>query len=544
VASRTSAFSFKDRKASVAEIGEALNVAYILEGSIRKAGETLRITAQLIDTKTDKHVWSETYDRPLTAENIFQIQDEISKAIVLELNGRIDLLPDANKPLTKSTKALEAYLKGKAAYATRDAEDIETGITELIRAVTLDPEFAVAHAKLARAYTLAANYGELASVNANPRAQIHIEKALALAPDDSEVLSEYAWWLFSSKASADEIVAAFDAAIAANPNNAEAYRGKGFVLMNNGSLDQAKIALERAKALNPRDWLTYATLSGLMGNQGEHETQKNLSIEALLINPESNILRADLAGSYVALGDLATAHRILQSCRSEKPCTNELIRIYLQLGMQTDDLRPLNDYEYLIKHYVAGDFDQIAQQLSVNTEFSATSKVEFYAWIGRWDEAYTLIQNNPSVFEPYLSGKPSKSDADVYTQIVMLATLERKRDPRAAAVRASLTNKYKNSVPGKRAILFSYINGAAWAMLNGDPDRAMVWLNAMADRDLYTLLDHDALLEPLKTRADYQAFLARMDGFKARDRALLEAQLANPPKVWWSPSELAEAKTP
>lgn len=94
VASRTSAFTFKARESSISEIATALNVGHILEGSVRKSGETLRITAQLIDTNTDEHLWSETYDRPLTAENIFEIQDEISQAIVLELNGRLDLLPD------------------------------------------------------------------------------------------------------------------------------------------------------------------------------------------------------------------------------------------------------------------------------------------------------------------------------------------------------------------------------------------------------------------------------------------------------------------
>lgn len=547
VASRTSAFSYKGREASIAEIGAALNVAHILEGSVRKAGDTLRITAQLIDTKTDEHLWSETYDRPLTAENIFEIQDEISKAIVLELNGRLDLLPETNERATQSTEALEAYLKGKGAYGPRSAEGIETGITELIRAVTLDPEFAVAHAKLARAYTLTTFYSDMSPETAFPRAKIHIERAQALAPNDWEVLAEYAWFLAAQRNNyrvqdntTEQVVAAFDAAIAANPNNAEAYRGKGNALSTVGRLDEAKIAFERAKELNPRESLIYLNLTAVAEVQGDIEAAKKLSIEAVQIDRDALLPRASLASAYDDLGEVVTAHRVYQSCRVERGCAERLYVLYARLGIDADDLRVEGDYLRLIELYFAGEFDRLAQVLSASTEALPTDKVAILATIGRWDEAYELIQKNPSVFELFLQGAPSADIATNLTEIALLATLERKGDPRAKAVRASLSNKYRNVRPGEHADSDIYYNGAAWAMLEGDPDRAMVWLNALAARGKSTLASHDALFEPLKPRADYQAFLARMDGFKARDRALIEAQLANPPAIWWSPDELSK----
>jgi|GEM_PF-826515 len=550
VASRTSAFSFKGREASITEIGAALNVNHILEGSVRKAGDTLRITAQLIDTKTDEHLWSDTYDRPLTAENIFEIQDEISKAIVLELNGRLDLLPETSERATQSTEALEAYLKGKEAYGPRNADGIETGITELIRAVTLDPEFAVAHAKLARAYSLAEDYADLAQAYALPRAKIHIERAMTLAPKDWDVLSEYAWWMETRLSdpndldvAVNDVVAAFDVAIAANPNNAEAHRGKGWTLYKAGRLEGARSSLERAKELNPREPLIYFNLASIARQQDRTEEEQALMAEAVRQNPTALLPRAFLAYSYDDLGDVETAHRIFQSCRIENPCASGLGSFYLGLGIDVEDPSLLNDDALLTKHYLAGDFDKFAQTVSTLKRPPLPVKVEMYASVAHWDEAYKLIQDNPAVFEPLLQGSPATASATLSSEIALLVTLEYQGDPRAQALRVSLSKKYQGVVPGELNQPGTYVNGATWRMLEGDPDGAMVWLNALAGRGLSSLLYRQALFEPLKPRADYQAVLARMESYTARDRALIEAQLANPPAVWWSPDELeAEAE--
>lgn len=547
VASRTSAFSYKGREASIAEIGAALNVAHILEGSVRKAGDTLRITAQLIDTESDEHMWSETYDRPLTAENIFDIQDEISKAIVLELNGRLDLLPETSDRLTQSTEALEAYLKGKESYGSRNIADIETGITELIRATTIDPQFAVAHAKLARAYTLEEVYGASGNLNALPRAQIHIDRAVALAPDDWDVLSEYAWLLRTQielsddrQIAIDDVVAAFEAAIAANPNNAEAHRGKGYTLYRAGSMEAAKVSLERARELNPRDSLILLNLGGIAQDQGDLEALKVLNIEAVRITPESLQNWGNLGQAYQSLGDIETAHRIFQSCRAERLCTSNLRYLYFQLGMVADGLGSLDDYSLFFKHYLAREFDEAAQVVMASSEAPLTAKVGILASVGYMDEAYEFIQASPSVFEPLLQSAPSYNVGATSIEIALLATLAYQDDPRANELRALLSRKYAGVVPGDHSNLEIYSNGAAWAMLEGDPEGAMVWLNALGDQGKSTLIFQDALFEPLKPRADYQAFRARMESYRDRDRALIDAQLANPPEVWWSPDELEE----
>lgn len=545
VASRTSAFSFKERDISIVEIGKALGVAHILEGSVRKAGNTLRITAQLIDAKTDVHMWSETYDRPLTAENIFDIQDEISKAIVLELNGRLDLLPQTSERVTQSTEALDAYLKGKQAYATRDIDDIETALTELIRATTLDPTFAVAHAKLARVYQLATEYGDLSANRAYARAEIHIKQALLLAPEDWDVLDEHAWnlvskWkIFGSDAiSQEDIMAAFDAAITANPNNAQAYRGKGWFLTMINRLDEAKISLQRAKVLDPRDPLIYVNLSGIASAQGNLDVMGKLIVEAVKLDPSSSYFRANLGYAYFNQGDLVTTHRVGQSCREESACAILLGAIYSQLGIEQTDSSLMGNFANYIKHYIKGDFEQVSELVKSSSDLRLTGKFDSYVSIARWDEAYQLIQDNPLIFASLLKGTQATDLGTMTTEVALLATLERKGDARVDAFRLLLEKKYENIEAIETEDAERYATLAAWRMLNNDPDGAMKWLNALAQRSITKLVSFDALFEPLKSRPDYQTFRKSMDGYRARDRAIIEAQLTNPPAVWWSVDEL------
>ena len=164
VASRTSAFTFRNSETlRVPEIAQILNVRHIIEGSVRKSGDRIRVTVQLIDASSDTHIWSETFERDLTAENLFAIQDEIATSIIQELN----LLPveDAsrNKPWvsakTDSISAYSEYLKGRENFAlARSIEATRDGISHYERAVEIDPDFALAWAHLAGAYQIAPSW--------------------------------------------------------------------------------------------------------------------------------------------------------------------------------------------------------------------------------------------------------------------------------------------------------------------------------------------------------------------------------------------------
>ena len=151
VTSRTSAFSFKGKEVDIKTIAEKLNVTHMLEGSVRKAGNQLRITAQLIEVKSDSHLWSQTYDRQM--ENIFAVQDEIAGSVAGALKVALE---GGQAPKTQQTnpEAYNAYLQGCYFYERRSKEDLEKAIGYLERSLQIDPNYARAWVGLSKLHTL------------------------------------------------------------------------------------------------------------------------------------------------------------------------------------------------------------------------------------------------------------------------------------------------------------------------------------------------------------------------------------------------------
>jgi TolB-like protein len=184
VPARTSSFYFKGKQVTIADVAKALGVAHVLEGSVRKSGNTLRITAQLIRVDNGYHVWSDTYDRKL--EDIFKVQDEIADAVVTAL--RVHLLTGQQRSAkselhTENLEAYDLYLKGKQSYNQAAAAGYQRAITAFQAAIALDPNYAAAYADLALAqYWLADQTAQPGDVSGYDRALADAEKAIALDP--------------------------------------------------------------------------------------------------------------------------------------------------------------------------------------------------------------------------------------------------------------------------------------------------------------------------------------------------------------------------
>ncbi|MBO6522787.1 MAG: tetratricopeptide repeat protein [Balneolaceae bacterium] len=182
VAGRTSSFKFKGQNENLIEIGAELGVANILEGSVRKSGNRLRITAQLIRVSDGFHMWSETYDREFTVDNIFDIQEEISRHVMEELKVR--LLPEEEVQLgerpTQDIEAYNAYLAATQVGATRRAADLEKAIELYQQAIRIDPTYAEAYAKLAFTYRLLHEFGDLPLEEMKELMKENIDKAMSL----------------------------------------------------------------------------------------------------------------------------------------------------------------------------------------------------------------------------------------------------------------------------------------------------------------------------------------------------------------------------
>jgi len=187
VASRTSAFSFTGTQTPIPDIARQLGVVHVLEGSVRKAGNRVRITAQLIDARNDQHLWSDAYDRSL--DDIFAVQEEIAQAIAGALTDRLGVDTIQVQAPTDNLEAYEAMLRGRQRFHQR-GDTIDQSIADLERAVALDPDFGLAWALLSAAYYVAPGYPtELEFTDALSNAERALQRALALAPDQPLALA-------------------------------------------------------------------------------------------------------------------------------------------------------------------------------------------------------------------------------------------------------------------------------------------------------------------------------------------------------------------
>jgi TolB-like protein/Tfp pilus assembly protein PilF len=252
VISRSSAFSFKGKNVDIPTIAKQLNVAHILEGSVRKAGNQVRITAQLIETRSDTHLWSETYDRQL--ENIFAIQDEISAAIIGALKERLGLQLEAAPEViaAANTEAHDAYLRGRHLIVQRTKTSIEGAASEFEKAISLDPDYALAHAELAIATLLLwrRNYGDLTFNEVISRATPHAERSMALDPKLAEAHAATGL-LFASQSEYEKALTHYEQAIQFNPNYSIVYSWMGGALNTFGRYKESFLMQEKSLRLDP-----------------------------------------------------------------------------------------------------------------------------------------------------------------------------------------------------------------------------------------------------------------------------------------------------
>jgi TolB-like protein len=304
VIARTSSFSFKGKEASISDIANALKVAHVLEGSVRKSGNTLRITAQLIRAADSSHLWSQTYDR--SVDDVFKVQDEISREVVSALKLKLlpENLPD-NTQHTKNPAAYEQYLLGKEAARTGGRAAVEAALAAFQRAVALDPGYSNAVAQVAnqqgsmtdfqdtpaqreamidRSIATATHAIELApelpdgyAVRGNQRhrlrwdwqgAQQDLARALELDPNRAATLRSYSLAL-SSLGRADEAIKVARKAAELDPLSDESWTQLGRALAGTHQDAEAQQAFERALVLNPQqNWANFL-LGNLLLSQGK-----------------------------------------------------------------------------------------------------------------------------------------------------------------------------------------------------------------------------------------------------------------------------------
>jgi serine/threonine-protein kinase len=260
VVSRTSAFAFKGKLQDVRAIGAQLNVRTALEGSVRKAGQRLRVTAQLTDVSKGYQLWSEVFDRDL--EDVFAIQEEISRAIVSALRGRL-LGPEVTQLVRPATDDLEAYtyyLKGRQLWNRRTEESLRLGLRNFERALERDPRYGMAHIGLADSYCILGFYTALPPTEAFPKAKLAALQALELDPRLSEARPTLAYVSMYHEWDWDAAERQFRKAISSNPGYATAHQWYGNFLALMRRFGESTIEFEKAIALDPLSPLRGAAL--------------------------------------------------------------------------------------------------------------------------------------------------------------------------------------------------------------------------------------------------------------------------------------------
>ena len=316
VISRTSVMEYRDTTKNLREIGEELGVATILEGAVQRAGNRVRINAQLINARSDEHLWADTFDRELTPENVFEIQTEIAAAIADALGQT--LVPGASAAAvtgeapTRNAEAYDAYLKALAV----DAEDrTQTSLrrrAELYRqALAADPDFALAMAGLSRVMLDNFWHGDREPAM-NEQAHEWIERAVALQPDDPRVQLQMGEYLYRGRLDYEGALAWLDKAERGLPGSAEVMALRGFIYRRLGRMDQAIAAMQRAAERDPRSSEVLVGLVEMAAQTGDMAAAQRWDdkLQALPDLPWTS--RSAMAGMQVALqGELGPAERML-----------------------------------------------------------------------------------------------------------------------------------------------------------------------------------------------------------------------------------------
>ncbi len=331
VAGRTSSFAFKGKNDDLVAIGKILRVNHILEGSVRKSGTRIRITAQLIKVEDGFHMWSETYDRELT--DIFTIQDEISSAILTQL--KTQLLGEQLATTTQTdTRAYELYLLAKQRIYDRNQPSLEMAVKLLGEATSIDPGYAPAYAQLGVATILLSeeNYGSLPNAESGESARRYLDKALQLESKNAEALAGMGLYHRQFELDYQESTNVLRQALEINPNMIEANTWLANNLNQIGEIRASLQLREESFRRDPLHGPTFGNLQQAYSKMGQFEKALEIIESLRPYMPGDASIPDNLGQVYVMNGQLADAREQLQQAYELEPL-NAVVRIWYSFAL-------------------------------------------------------------------------------------------------------------------------------------------------------------------------------------------------------------------
>ena len=369
VAARTSSFSYKGKDTKIAQIGEELNVTHVLEGSVRKSGNQIRITAQLIKTDNGFRVWSESYSRTLS--DIFAMQDEIAVSVVEALKvsilGAVPMLHETDP------EVYALYLQGKFFNGQRDEESVQKAFTILQQALAIDPDYAPAWLELNVTYSLLGRNGTLSLAEGSRLARSAVDRALVIDSNLGTAWAALAYlmrWFDRDWAGAQ---AAIDRAIELDPNNDAVIRTAAALASTLGQFPRALALQEQRVALDPLNLGALNALARMYTKVGRFDDAIKIVDRMMALSPKNQGGVFNLSRAYLLKGDPKRALTELE--RNSHPFNAiHKARIHFTLGNESQS-------QALIKELLASYAIQNPGAMST-----------VYAWRGENDAAFEWLE--------------------------------------------------------------------------------------------------------------------------------------------------------
>jgi TolB-like protein len=374
VIGRSSSFRFKDRKDEPKTIGEKLGVSTLLEGTVRKQGDKVRIVAELINAADGIELWSRTFDRQL--KDIFAVQAEIAQAVAASLE--LTLLGNKGATVTnastQSVEAHNAYLQGHFYFARRNVEDYRKAISFFDQAIRLDPDYALAYAERSEAWTFIGDLSTEQKKEAWTAARKDAEKAVAVGPNFAEAHAALGWVRFFSEWKFAEGLA----------------------------------ELRRAKELAPANPTANDLLARVLVYLGQIQEAEALARQAIELDPLAYLARANLARIFLAEERLDEADTAARAAAELQPTSAASHRWQVVVAIQRGDgqaalreaqLEPNEGYrrfELALAHYARGDRAAadaaLSEMIARDRDLLAYQIAEVYGWRGETDKAFEWLQ--------------------------------------------------------------------------------------------------------------------------------------------------------
>lgn len=542
VAGRTSSFAFKEQETDLREIGEALNVAHVLEGSVRKAGDRIRVTAQLIQTSDGFHLFSKTYDRDLT--DVFAVQDEIAALIGTALKSELndgEAIPSA---MPTSLETYDLYLLARQRIHSRNPDLMSEALEMLDEALEIDPDYAPALAQRALVLSLMSDgpgaYGDIPAAVAEAEGLALIERALEIDPKLAEAHAIFGLIIYQMPGRLDEAIASLRYALELNPNMDD---GKNWLANATPDFDEA---VELYKQVLERDPLYGPAFNNLIQNYMDFadfdRSEELIARVARITGPDANVRQA-LGTVALMRGDLSGAVRDLGYAHEVNP-NAEVVRGWLNFALfQVGDLQRASTFGTQVASMpvlaAMGDFDAVDQlieqygSLSGNPVFLVGNTAIYLVQRGQAARVVDIVNEHYGSVSGLLEMWP----VDAYFGTIYLGPLALAYSLAGMDAEHQLLMDTMKSVLEKQQARGSdnwvqWVSRAQYSALAGDKDTAVDQLQTAFDKGFAVVEIANPVFDVLGDDERYVAIRSKIIARANQERVKLGMGPYEPPIVF------------